>query len=245
MMTCLVLPGRSEEVRVRHRAGAAHGFLELRDESKAVIASGELTQMSYGDLMKMRVVFHFKDGSLHDETSVYSQRRTLRLISDHLVQRGSAFPNPCDITIDAPLQQVRIRAMADGKQVVRTEHVDIPAELANGIAFTLIENLQGTDPQIQVPYLALSPKPRMVKLTIAREGEEPFKVGGRTYKAMKYDVRVNLGGLTGMVAPLIGKQPADTHVWVSESAVPAVVRVDGALYAEGPVWNIQVASPTW
>jgi hypothetical protein len=44
---------------------------------------------------------------------------------------------------------------------------------------------------------------------------------------------------------MIGKQPPDTHVWITESSVPAIIRVEGALYNEGPVWNIQVASPAW
>ncbi len=84
-----------------------------------------------------------------------------------------------------------------------------------------------------------------MKLAITREGEEQFRVGGRPYKAIKYDVKVNLGGLAGVVAPMIGKQPADTHVWVSESTVPVVLRVEGALYNEGPIWNILLASPSW
>lgn len=242
---CLLPFARAEQVKVRHRVGSAHGFLVLHNEAGAVIASGELTQLPVGSLIRQRVVFHFLDGSLDDETVLYSQRQTLRLVSDHLIQRGKSFPNPCDITIDVTRQQVRIRAMEHGKQVVKTEQMEIPPDLANGIAFTLVENLKIDDPRIEVPYLALSAKPRMVKLSIEREGEEPFKVSGRTYKAMKYDIKVNLGGLTGLVAPLIGKQPADNYVWVSESGLPAVVRVDGALYAEGPVWNIEPASPEW
>lgn len=233
------------DLKVRHRAGSAHGFLVLRNEAGAILASGELTQIPYGDRIKLRIVFHFRDGSVHDETSIYSQRQTLRLISDHLVQRGNSFPTPCDITIDAPGQQVSIRAISKGKQVAKIEHMDLPDDLVNGIPFVLIENLPANGPEIEVPYLALSAKPRMVKLAIAQEGEEQFKVAGRSYKAIKYDVKVNLGGIAGVVAPMIGKQPADTQVWVSESAVPTIVRIDGALYPEGPVWNIELASPVW
>jgi hypothetical protein len=32
---------------------------------------------------------------------------------------------------------------------------------------------------------------------------------------------------------------------VTESKVPAVVRIDSALYTGGPVWSIQLASPVW
>ena len=242
---CLLQGQDQNGLKLRHRAGSAHGFLILRDQAGATLASGDLTQIPYGDRIKLRVVFHFRDGSLHEETTVYSQRRDLHLISDHLVQRGSFFPNPCDITIDKRSQQVSIRALSNGKEVAKTEQMDLPDDLANGILFVLVENLQPNAPKIEVPYLAPSAKPRMVKLAIASEGEEQFKVSARPYKAMKYDIKVNIGGVAGVVAPMIGKQPADIHVWVSEGAVPTVVRIDGPLYTEGPVWNIELASPVW
>jgi hypothetical protein len=98
---------------------------------------------------------------------------------------------------------------------------------------------------MEVPFLAAAPKPRLVKLAIAPEGEDPFTVGGHSYKAAKYLVKIELGGVEGVVAPMIGKQPADTHIWVTGGGVPAVVRVDTALYPEGPVWSVQLASPSW
>ena len=84
-----------------------------------------------------------------------------------------------------------------------------------------------------------------MKLAIAKGGDDHFTVGGRSYTAAKYDVKVHIGGVAGVVAPMIGKQPPDTHVWVTESKVPAVVRLDSALYTEGPIWSVQFASPVW
>ena len=48
-----------------------------------------------------------------------------------------------------------------------------------------------------------------------------------------------------MIAPMIGKQPPDYHVWVSKSSVPAILRIDGAFYTDGPIWSAQLASPSW
>jgi hypothetical protein len=236
---------QGQELKVRYRAGAEHGFLLLRDLTGAILAHGEITQVPYRDRIKLHLVFRFRDGSLDDETTVYSQQHTFHLISDRHIQTGKSFPNPCDVTIDMSAQQVSVRAFSKGKPVVTTEHMDLPPDLANGIIFALIQNLQAKDPKMEVPYLAPGAKPRMVKFAISQDGEEQFKIGGLPYKAMKYDVKVNLGGIAGVVAPMIGKQPPDTHVWITESSVPAIVRVQGALYSEGPVWNIQLASPTW
>ena len=68
--------------------GIVHGFLSLRTADGALVANGDLIQVARGDRVTSRLVFHFKDGSLRDETSVFSQRQNFRLISNHLVQKG-------------------------------------------------------------------------------------------------------------------------------------------------------------
>jgi hypothetical protein len=44
-------------------------------------------------------------------------------------------------------------------------------------------------------------------------------------------VKVKIGGIAGLVAPLLGKQPPDTHVWVLTGDAPAFVKLEGPLYA--------------
>jgi hypothetical protein len=235
---------QGQALKLRYRAGSEHGFLILRDPAGTILASGEITQVPYRHQITLRVVFHFSDGSIDDETTVYSQGETIGLISDRHIQSGKSFPDPCDVMIDVPKQQVSVRSLSKNADEVKTEHMDLPPDLSNGILFTLIQNMQADTP-IEVPYVALSPKPRMVKLAIAKGGEDRFKVGGRSYKAVKYDVKVHLGGVAGVVAPMIGKQPPDSHVWVTESKVPAIIRIDSALYTDGPIWSVQLASPAW
>jgi hypothetical protein len=241
----MVAAAAGQEVKVRARDGSARGFLVLRSETGAILASGEFSQFPQGDRIKARLVFHFKDGSLDEETTVYSQKSTFRLISDRLVQRGRTFPEPCEMTIDARLQTVSMRALSKPDQEAKTEHMDIPPDLSNGLLFNLIKNLQSNGPEVKVSYLAPSSKPRMVKLAISMEKEGQFTVAARRIKAAVWCVKAELGGLTGIVAPMIGKQPPDTHVWIAEGGVPTIVRVDTALYVGGPVWSIQLASPVW
>src|SRR5476649_1420331 len=97
-LTCSIGLAR-EVVPVRHSEGIVHGFLWLRDLDGTTIADGDLIQTARGDRVTVRLVFHFKDGSLHDETAVFSQRREFRLLTDHLIQKGPTFPQPLDMTI--------------------------------------------------------------------------------------------------------------------------------------------------
>ena len=235
---------QGQEVKLRYRAASEHGFVILRNEAGAILASGELTQVPSRNRITLHVVLHFRDGSTDDETTLYSQGETIRLISDRHIQRGQSFPHPCDVMIDVPGQQVTFRDLSKSTDEAKTEHMDLPPDLSNGLLPALIQNMQGNTP-IEVSYVALAPKPRMVKVAIAKGGEDHFTVGGRSYKAAKFDVKVHIGGIAGVVAPMIGKQPPDTHVWVTESRVPAVIRLDSALYTDGPVWSIQFASPVW
>jgi hypothetical protein len=48
-----------------------------------------------------------------------------------------------------------------------------------------------------------------------------------------------------MIAPLVGKQPADTDVWVAGGEAPAFVKSEGPLYLGGPIWSIEMTSPVW
>jgi hypothetical protein len=235
---------QGQELKLRYRTGSEHGFVILRDAAGAILASGELTQVPSKHRITIHVVLHFRDGSIDDETTLYSQGETIRLISDRHIQRGKSFPHPSDVMIDVPGQQVCVRDLSKNTDDAKPEHMDLPPDLANGLLEPLIQNMQADTP-IEVSYVALAPKPRLVKLAIAKGGDDHFTVGGRSYKAAKYDVKVHIGGVAGVVAPIIGKQPPDTHVWVTESRVPAVIRLDSALYTDGPIWSVQFASPVW
>jgi hypothetical protein len=99
----------AEPVVVRHVEGLVHGFLSLRSPEGAVIANGDLIQDTRGGRVTSRLVYHFKDGSLQDETAVFSQRGHFQLISDHLVQKGPAFDRPLDMMIDRSTGHVVVR----------------------------------------------------------------------------------------------------------------------------------------
>ncbi len=236
----------AEPVAVRYAEGLVHGFLVLRTLEGATLAEGDLIQVARGDRVTSRVVFHFKDGSLHDETVVFSQRHTFRLISYHLVQKGPAFPHPMDVSVDASTRQFTVHYTDDdGKEKVLTDQLKLPLDLANGMVPTLLKNFPPNVPLMTVSMVAATPKPRVVKLVIAPQSDEPFSIEGSNRKAAHYVVKVDIGGLAGVLAPLIGKQPLDTHVWILRGEAPVFVKSEGPLYLGGPIWRIELASPTW
>jgi hypothetical protein len=238
------LPGQT--VAVRHAEGLVHGFLILRTLDGTPLADGDLIQAAGGDRVTSRLVFHFKDGSTHDETAVYSQRQRFRLITDHLVQKGPTFPQPLDMSIDASSGRVTVRYTDErGKQKVEAERLDVPPDLANGLILTLLKNVQAGAPPKTVSLVAATPKPRLVKLAITAAGDEPFSTGGAARKATHYVLKVEIGGISGLLAPLVGKQPPDSHVWILGGEAPAFVKSEQPLYLGGPLWRIELVSPVW
>jgi hypothetical protein len=236
----------AEPVVVRYVEGLVHGFLSLRSPDGKLLANGDLIQGARGNRVTSRLVFHFTDGSLSDETAVFSQRGHFSLVSDHLVQKGPAFEQPLDMTIDRPTGHVVVRYKNDhGEEKVEDEHLDLPADLANGMIIALLKNVRPEALPPSISLVAATPKPRLVKLKIAVGGTEPFSIAGSARKAVHYVLKVDIGGIAGVVAPLVGKQPPDSHVWIMEGEAPAFVRSQAPMFNGGPLWQTDLVSPVW
>jgi hypothetical protein len=236
---------RAEQVVVRHPEGVVHGFLVLRSMDGATLADGDLIQTSSGDRVTTRLVFHFIDGSTHEETTVYSQRRSFQLVSDHLMQKGPSFPQPLDMTVTRASGRVTVHYTEDGKPKVADEQMTLPLDLANGLMFTLLKNLGPDSSAMRASMVAATPKPRLVTLAVTSDGEDAVLIGGSKRKATHYIVKVEIGGVAGLLAPILGKQPPDVHVWILRGDAPAFVKSEGPLYLGGPSWRIELLSPVW
>jgi hypothetical protein len=237
----------ADPVGVRHPEGLVHGFLAVRTLSGETLAGGDLLQTSRGDVVTSRLLFHFKDGSVHDETAVFNQRGRFRLVSYHLVQKGPSFPKPMDFTLDGRSGQATVRwTEEDGDAKSEDERLEkVPPDLANGIVPILLKNVRSDAGPLTFSMLAPTPKPRMVKLVVTPSGEESFTTPGMPRKAQHFVIKVDIGGVTGVLASLLGKEPPDTHVWILTGPVPAFVRSEGAMYVGGPIWRIELTAPGW
>jgi hypothetical protein len=122
--------------------------------------------------------------------------------------------------------------------------VAIPPDLANGIAPILLKNIvPGT--QATFSMIVATPKPMVVKLAITSDGEDSFSTGEVSQKATRYVVKVDIGGVRGAVAPLVGKQPPDTRIWMLGGSCPTFMGSEGPMYESGPIWRTELVSPMW
>jgi hypothetical protein len=242
LVAAALLSGKlpADPVPVRHPQGSSHGFLALKTVVGTRIATGDATQIVHGDRVTSRVIFRFRDGSIDDDITVFSQRGVFRLISDHHIQRGPSFPRSMDVLINASTGQITSRT-EDGK--VRQDHLDLPPDVSNGLPPNLLMNVLPSTPETKLSFVAPTEKPRLIHVSIKPASEVPFMIGGTKRKAVDFLLHVELGGITGVIAPIIGKQPPDYHIWILPGTAPAFIREEGPLYEGGPIWRIEQISP--
>jgi hypothetical protein len=208
----------------------------VRSEAGKIIAGVEFSQVVQGDEVTMRLTYKFVDGSIDDETTTYKQQGTFRLVRNHHTQKGPFFSKPVDFAVEAATGIATSRtADKNGKIQVESEHVNLPDDLANGFVGTLLLNVAHNTKPFRVGILAPIGGGRLIRILISPEGEQPFQTTGQTLKATVFRIHPELGGIVGIIAPLIGLQPKDVMVWIHEGEEPAVVRVIGQLGGYGPV----------
>jgi len=247
-LVCILLVAQlpAANVTVRYKEGLTHGFLVVSTLDGELIGEGDLTEVVHGNEITCRLTYHFKDGSVQDETTVYSQRRQFRLISDHTVQKGPLFPEQSDVLIEMSSGKVTVRTVdKNGKEKTEDQKMKLPPDLANGLILTLLKNIPPGAEVPDLPMLVANPKPRIVKLKVSSGGKDPFLLAGSNREAIHYVIKVDIGGVAGVVAPLLGKQPPDSHVWILGGDVPTFVKSVTLAYIGGPLWTTELLAPTW
>ncbi len=237
---------RAQTTPVRHLDGRLRGFVTIRSTDGKQIGYGSISQFVQGDRITERTTYHFRDGSLDDENVVFSEKNTFALIADHHVQRGPLFSHPLDLTINASGDATNRTIDASGKPKLETSHIDLPPGTAViGMMSTVLANLNPVAQPLKIPALTPTQKPRLVHFAVAPESHGTFRVSGSRQTASIFRIKTELGGIAGVVAPIIDKQPDDTLVWVLEGDAPLTIRAIGQLSEGGPVMDIQMAGATF
>ncbi len=239
-------PLAAAPVPVRFAEGSLHGFLVLNSPEAVLIASGDLLQVGRGGEVKSRLVFHFKDGSVFDETVVFTQRNVFTMQSYHLVQRGPVFPEDTEISLERASGKYHVKTIShkDGREKVQDGTLVLPLDVYNGMVLTVVKNLTSGAGET-VHMVAFTPAPKLIKLNMVPTAEVKIRIGGSEKTAIHYVLKPILGTWLKLFASLLGRMPPDNHAWIVTADVPAFVKFEGPLYMKGPVWRIELTSPRW
>jgi hypothetical protein len=221
----------------------SEGFVTLTALDGKRLGDGEVSQVTTGaDRVISRLSLHLQDGSLHDETVVFSQKRVFKLVSYQLVQRGASFPEAVDVSLDMETGTYTLRKHnLNDDSSVATGHVDLPSDTYNGMTVTLLKNL---DPNatVRVHMLDFLPKPKLYGVEVTPIEKETAHAGKLSRDAIHYALKPELGWFMKTLASLLGKLPPEYHFWLVKGKVPAFGRFEGPLYPNGPIWRIEQAN---
>ena len=240
-------PAGAAPVAVRAPEGSTHGYILVRSLAGETRGQGELVQVVKEDgLVESHLVFHFKDGSLHDEKVVFSQQRVFTLIRYQLVQRGPLFPEQIDFSIDRGKAEYVIRSHAreEGEEKGVTGQFDLPTDVYNGMFVVVLKNLRKGASET-VSFLAFTPAPEIIKLELQFMGEQPVRIGDLSSKARHYAFKPEIGKIRQFFGKFLGKLPADFHYdcWITADEVPGFVQFEAPLQIMAPIMRFELISP--
>ena len=248
LLLALVIGGEAsaDPVTARFPEGGTHAFLALHTLDGKIVAHGEMMAAPRGSRVQSRLTWRFRDGSMQDETTVFELRPVLRLVSFKQIQRGPAFPADVEVSFSRTPGRYRIvrREHGKGKPEELTGELELPPDAYNGMLGTVLKNLppgaSGTGVMV-----AFTPKPRMIKMTMRPEGQDPMLSGDQRRMATRFLIDLEIGGIAGVFAAIAGKEPPDLRYWLTASEVPTFVKFEGPFFLNGPVWRIELAAPRW
>jgi hypothetical protein len=196
--------------------------------------------------VESRMVFRFKDGSILDETVVFSQQRVFTLQSYRLLQKGPVFGEDTEVSMERKTGRYRVRTTPrDGaKETLLEGTLALPADTYNGMALNVAKNL-AKGASATVHFVAFTPTARLIQLDVAPAGEDKVLVGDLAKIATHYVFKPRPGAWLTLVSTLLGRMPPDSHAWIVVDDVPAFVRYVGPLHSMGPVWHLELTSPRW
>jgi len=226
-------------VATRRKQEPMHQILVVKSADGKVIANGEEISTADGNRIRSDLVFHFLDGSLDEQITLFTEDGVFRLINDRHVQKGPSFPTPLDLTVDVPTSTVTWHEQKSGADKVYSAHMALPQDVANGLIPLLAENVAPGSGGLQVSWIAVAIRPILVTLTIQPEPNS----GPALPHAQQLLLHPELHGLAWAMAPVLGKQPADLHFSVSDDPQPSFLRLIGPFYQGGPVWTVQNVGP--
>ena len=238
---------QAEPVAVRFPQGVTHGFLVVRSLAGDVVGHGEVTQIVKStDLVESHLVFDFKDGSLHDETVVFSQQRLLTLVRYQLIQRGPSFPEQIEVSMDRTTADYTVRTREGPVQEEKTVsgELALPKDVYNGMLVTVLLNLPKAASET-VHIVSFNPRPQVFKLELQFHGEQTARISQLSRKAFKYVFKPDIGTIREFFGKLLGKLPDDFHYtcWILADEISSFVGFEGPLHLKGPILHIELVSP--
>ena len=184
---------------VRYREGRVHGFVVLRDLNDRLLASGTSIQHANGNRVTNELALSFKDGSIYRETSVFSQTRTFRLLTYRLLRKGPVFKDTLDMSVTTSTGQVTIHYTdGQGKTDAITRAPRAACRSRQWHGFYAAGRYRPECPKDHCFDARRNPEAAAGETRDFTSRRGSFTVGSYVGRATRYNVKVDIGGVSGL-----------------------------------------------
>lgn len=237
-------PAEAKPVEVQLKEGVTQGYIKVSVPGGETIAEGEVSQVAAGaERIVGRMLLRFHDGSRYDETVIFSQNRTFKLLRYSVAQKGPSFPDEFHFDLDGATGAYTITEGHNPKEhSPRTGKMELPSDVYNGMTVTLLKNLPESG-QVSFHMMSVGPDPALYPVVVRAKDVEAVKTGDRKGEALHYTLQPTVGWFTRSLAWLFSETIPEYNFWLIKHDVPAFARFEGPLYPGGPVWRIEQISP--
>jgi hypothetical protein len=235
----------ADPVAVRFIEGVTRGFLLVSGADGKPLGQGDIQQVAHPGHVESRMILRLRDGSLHDETVTFTQNKVFRLGHFKLVQKGPAFPEPAEISLDAATGEYLVKTYPGdaSREKIQRGTLEVPSDTYNGLIVTVLRNLpHGAGANVH--YVAFTPEPYVISLDLRPQSAQKVRVGDETRAVTRYELVPRMGFLLRVGASILGKTPGPQPCWILADPVPAFVGCEAAMASiAGPPWRIGLVSP--
>ncbi len=219
----LAIPPRGHE-------GDAQAFTAVTDAQGKALADSHYSQWVKGDILHIQTDSVFADGNVVVEHATLRLRPQLEQLAWSWTERkGDRLVR--EYTIDFVKKKATAVRLDQEKRW--TEDVDVvPGQTFAGIGF--ITAVKAIRPQIKpgqsvaLHAIAMTPKPRSVKVSVKRDGPDEVHMAGRTIEGDRYTIHPDIPA----IAKLFVSAP-DQHIWLIGRDPAAFLRFEGPLVEPG------------
>ncbi|MDX2166619.1 MAG: hypothetical protein SF182_06130 [Deltaproteobacteria bacterium] len=230
----------TEPIALQYLEGDYAGSTTIwSEDGRRVIGYIFYRQHRDGDVLKIERVARFRDGSSDEDTVEARVGQRLEAIGGRSIIRDARGKPIVDLTVDVAKKRVSGFYVDEGKRETVNDEVDIgPGTYWGPLYMLVVKNLAANarDGKVVVQSILPTPKPRVIDMEFARDGEETIRRTGGTTKAERVTL---LPTVNFLIDPILQRLVPKTVFYLAPGAPPAVARFAGPRNYAGQMMRLE------
>lgn len=209
------------------------------EDGKRILGYVAYRQHRQGNRLKVERTAYFKDGSSDEDVAEAEVGDRLRALNSRSIIRNTRGKSVVDLRVDVAGKRVTGFYLDDGKKQTVDEELDIgPGTYIGPLYQFVVKNFaaNAADGKVVVQSVVVTPKPRVIDMEFARDGDSTVTRAGGTIKAERITL---LPTVNFLVDPILQRLVPKTEFLVDDGHPPSLVRFTGPRNYAGQMMRLE------